>query len=354
MAEYERMKFGCLTQAGKAEVRERDLGEIGDLDVVVKQLACNICTTDYTQWKGKREHQGYPMAGGHEGSGIVVATGKEVKSIKVGDFVAHSTTGCGQCRACAVGDFYNCENTLGIGATTEDGYRGGQFGFSNYAKIHARACFKMNPDLDPAEAGFLEPVATATHGAETLQIHAGETVVVIGGGTMGLVNAQVAKAFGARVIVSELQPYKLEKAQKLGLEVIDSSSCDPIEKVKEMTDGKGADSVIVAVGLTVANNQALEMVKKKDGKILFFAAGYPAPSIDIDTNSIHYRRLKLMGTMNATQADYAIAAKLLNYRLINVKELIEEKRYDLDHIQDAFAAADGNKYRVCVMLQDEE
>lgn len=352
MAEYDIMRFSCLTSAGQTELRERPLGEIGPLEVVVKQLCCNICTTDYTQFQGKREHQGYPMAGGHEGSGIVVAVGEEVKSIHVGDFVAHSTQGCGQCRACAVGDYYNCENTLGISAVTEDGYRGGQFGFANYAKLHARSCYVMNPELDPAEVGFLEPVATAVHGAETLQVHAGETVVVIGGGTMGVVNAQVARAYGARVIVSELMPHKLDKCRELELEVIDGANTDPVEAVFAMTGGKGADSVIVAVGATAANNQALKMLKKKDGKILFFAAGYPAPSMDIDTNSIHYRRLQLLGTMNATQADYAVAAKLINYRIINVAALVEPVRYSLSTIQEAFEAADGNKYRVSVNLQE--
>jgi len=354
MAEYDTMKFACLVEKGKAEVRERPLGPVGDCDVVIKQLACNICTTDYTQWQGHREHQGYPMAGGHEGSGIVVAVGPEVKSIRVGDFVAHSTTGCGQCRACAVGDYYNCENTLGIAATTEDGYRGGQFGFANYAKIHARACYRMDPTLDPAEAGFLEPVATATHAAETLAVHPGETVVVIGGGTMGLVNAQVARTYGARVIVSELQPHKLEKAKELGLEVIDSKNNDPIEKAMEMTGGKGADSVIVAVGLTLAYDQALKIVKNKDGKIMFFASGHPEPELHVSPNSIHYRRLQLLGSMNATQADYAVAAKLINNRLVNVKALIDPVRYPLSRIQEAFAAADGNKYRVSVTLQEDE
>lgn len=126
-----------------------------------------------------------------------------------------------------------------------------------------------------------------------------------------------------------------------------------MEEVKRLTDGKGADSVIVAVGVTEVNNQALEMVKNKDGKIIFFAAGYPAPTINIDTNSIHYRRLKLMGSMNATQADYAIAAKLINNRQVNVAALIEPERFPLDRIQDAFAAANGNKYRVSVTIQEK-
>lgn len=82
MEEIKKMKFSVLTEKGHAEVRERNLPEMGSDDVLVKQLACNICTTDYGQWLGLREHQGYPMAGGHEESGIVMAIGEDVKDLK--------------------------------------------------------------------------------------------------------------------------------------------------------------------------------------------------------------------------------------------------------------------------------
>lgn len=353
MEDYSVIRFACLTEKGRAEVRERPMPEIGEYDVVVKQLACNICTTDYTQWQGLREHQGYPMAGGHEGAGIVAAVGPGVKNIKVGDYVAHSTQGCGCCRSCVVGDYYNCEHSGGMSATTSDGYRG-NFGFATYSKYHGRTMLKMNKDLDPAEAGFLEPVATAVQGIESVGVHAGDTVVVIGGGTMGIVNAQVARAYGGRVIVSELLEHKLEKARELGFEVIDCGKDDPVEKAKELTGGKGADIVIVAVGTTSANDQALQMIKNKDGRILFFAAGYPAPELKIDSNAVHYRRITLVGTMNATQTSYNIAAKLINSRIINVAALVEQKRFKLDDIQEAFAYADNSRYRVCVMIQDED
>ena len=103
MEEIKKMKFSVLTEKGHAEVRERNLPEMGPDDVLVKQLACNICTTDYGQWLGLREHQGYPMAGGHEESRIVMAIGEDVKDLKPGDHVAVAYDSCGKCEACRRG-----------------------------------------------------------------------------------------------------------------------------------------------------------------------------------------------------------------------------------------------------------
>ena len=83
---------------------------------------------------------------------------------------------------------------------------------------------------------------------------------------MGLINAQTAKAYGCRVIVSEMIPKKIETAKAMGFEVIDCNESDPVEKVKELTEGIGADAVIVAVGATSANSQGLEMLKQKIGR----------------------------------------------------------------------------------------
>ena len=94
-----KVKFGCLVKKGVAEVRERDLPEVGPYDVLLHMKVCNICTTDYGQWLGLREHQGYPMAGGHEAAGIVEQVGEKVTDLKVGDMVATGYEGCGHCPA---------------------------------------------------------------------------------------------------------------------------------------------------------------------------------------------------------------------------------------------------------------
>ena len=350
MEDYKTMKFSCLVKKGQAEVRERPLPDMGNNEVVVKHLACNICTTDYGQWLGLREHQGYPMAGGHEGSGFVVAKGANVKNLEIGDFVAHTYEGCGTCPACVVGDVMNCVNGEGMRRETEDGYRG-MFGFSTYAIASSKGLLKMNKELDPSEAGFLEPVSTVVHGIERLRVRPVDNVVVIGAGTMGLVNAQVARAYGGRVIVSELIEKKLETAKKMGFQVIDAGKEDAVARVKELTDGVGADAVVVAVGNTKANEQALEFLKKSGGRILLFAAGYPAPQITGDSNLLHYRRIEYIGTFGATMKDFILAAKLLNTRSIDVSPLVEPVKFMLDDAQNAFAAASKpGMYRVSILI----
>lgn len=343
--------FGCLVKKGLAEVRERELPDLGEHDVLIKQLACNICTSDYTQWMGQREHQGYPMAGGHELSAMVLAVGSAVTSFQPGDYVAPMPSfGCGHCAACKVGKMMECTNRQDV-HDTPDGYKCGWFGFADINIRKEHQLFKMDPKLKPSCAAFMEPLSTVVHGLKKLRLQPFETVVVIGGGTMGLLNAITAKTYNCRVIVSESMPKKLAAAQALGLETIDFTKCDPIQAVKEMTDGAGADCVIVAVGASVANQQALKMVKELDGRVLFFAAAHPAPTISIDSNELHYRKLELLGTYGGNMNDWADAAMLLNSGRVQVDQLVEEQTFDLAHIQDAFAAASvPGMFRISVTL----
>src|SRR5699024_3686119 len=184
---------------------------------------------------------------------------------------------------------------------------------------------KMNEEISFSEMGFLEPLATVVSGLKKLRVSAMEKIVVIGAGTMGVLNAQVVKAFGAEVIMTEMMDKKIEAARKMGLDVIDIKEHNPIEKVNSITNGKGADAVILAVGNTKANDQAIEMVKEIDGRILLFAAGHPAPSINVDSNLIHYRKLELLGTYGANIKDFNESATLLNNKNIDVSKLVETK-----------------------------
>lgn len=343
-----KMRFACLTKKGTAEVRERPLPELGDYDVLLDMKACNICTTDYQQWLGLREHQGYPMAGGHEAAGIVKETGAKVRDLVPGDLVAAGYPGCGHCAACRNGEPNQCDE---YASDTEDGYKWGFFGFSDYTVKSINELFKIRSSVKPSEAGFLEPLATVLHGMKKLRVKPFETVVVIGAGTMGLINAQAAKAYGCRVIVSEMLEKKIETARSMGFEVIDCSRQDPVEAVKKLTDGEGADAVIVAVGATSANQQGLSMLKEKDGRILLFAAGYPAPEIEIDSNTVHYRRMEVLGTFGADNRDFEEAARALSSGIIDVSKMIEEKTFRLDQIQEAYAyASEPGRYRVSVLL----
>jgi L-iditol 2-dehydrogenase len=214
-----------------------------------------------------------------------------------------------------------------------------------------RALVKMRKDLSPSEAAFMEPLATVVKGLEKLRAKALETVVVIGAGTMGMLNAQAARALGCRVIITELMENKLATARAMGFEVIDGRSRNTVKEVKKLTGDVGADAVVIAVASTTVNSQALEMVRPLDGRILYFAAGYPAPQVEIDSNIIHYRRLELIGTFGANLKDFYTAADMLNQGNVDVMGLIEKNKYSLDRIQEAFTeAAIPGKYRVSVLL----
>lgn len=344
----EKTRFGVLIEAKKAEVHECSIPKLGDNQILVKQKACNICTTDYGQWMGLREHQPYPMAGGHEGAGVIVEKGNKVgNELKIGDHVAMAYDYCGECYPCKSGRTGECSQYNN--APTADGYYG-KFGFAEYSIRNTESVMKMNEDLSVAEASFLEPLATVIKGLRMLRVKSMEKVVIIGAGTMGLLNAQAVRAYGGQVILTELMDKKIKIAKSMGFQVIDAKKDNSVELVKELTGGEGADAVIVAVGVTQANQQALEMVKKLEGRVLFFAAGYPAPKLYIDSNVIHYRKIELTGTYGADMKDFCVAAKLLNERLVDVSLLIETS-FPLSEIQKAYeVASTPGSYRVSIEL----
>lgn len=348
--EIEATRFGVLISKGHAEIHEMKLPEMGENQVLIKQLACNICTADYGQWLGQREHQGYPMAGGHEGAGIIIKKGSKVISLEVGDFVAISNNYCGECEYCREGRESQCVIRSSYDQH-ENGYHG-RMGFAQYSVRNSTAVIKMNPELTPSEAAFLEPTATVVKGMKKLRIHPMEKVVVIGAGTMGMLNAQAARVYGAQVMVSELVSKKIKTAESLGFPVIHAGKSDPVKEVMKWTGGKGADAVIVAVGSSKANQQAADMLKKFDGRILVFAAAYPSPELGITANEIHYNRMEIIGTYLGDTIDFLDAARMLNEKEIVVKSLIENY-YPLDKIQEAFQeAATPGKYRVSVLLHE--
>ena len=344
------MKYGVLTGVKQAEVRECPIPELGDNQLLVRQHACNICTSDYGQWLGTRTHIPFPMAGGHENAGEIIEKGKDVNDeFQVGDHVAFSYPFCGLCEACRIGNTMDCKYLYDYMTASYCGVPG-IFGFAEYKVIDARFAVKVSPDLPYGEAGFLEPVATVVHGMKKVAPTKFDTVVVIGAGTMGILNAQVARFYGARVIITEMMPKKLAVAKALGFETVDVGKKEPVEAVRALTDGKGADIVIIAVGATSANTQALQMLSKAEGKILFFAAGYPAPELKVGSNDIHYKSMKLIGTYDATMTDFMDAAEILSRGGVNVTPLIEAT-IPLDDIQKAFeTASTPGAYRVCVEL----
>ena len=344
-------KTAVLTAVETAEVIDRELPELGEHDVLVKIDANNICTSEYGAFNGARKRP-LPLVFGHEWAGTVVEVGSAVDSVAVGDYIASGYQYDPYSEPSREGRTSECTKLQSADHPNPDGYFGNA-GCANYAVAKEVACYKIDKGIDPSVAALLEPLGTCCAGFRRFGIEYGQTVVVIGAGTMGVLNALVAKAHGCRVIITEMMPKKLETAAKLGLETIDVSKCDPVEKVRELTGGKGADGVIIAVGASGAYAQALEMAKEKRAHLLIFAAGYPAPKWELDPNTVHYRRMVIVGSYGAVAVDFREAASMINMGAADFSQLVEEK-IPLDKIQEAFEeACKPGMYRISVQCQED-
>ncbi|MBN2394875.1 MAG: alcohol dehydrogenase catalytic domain-containing protein [Candidatus Atribacteria bacterium] len=346
------MKFGVLVADKKAEVHEHEIPDIGDDEVLIHNKSCNICTHDYQQWLGLRPQQPYPMAWGHEQSGIVADMGKKVKYLEIGDQVVDNIyRPCLECANCRKGlNMHLCLNRPNEQFTKDKYGYYGHYGCGQYEVVHQKHVVKVEKNIPFEEAGFTEPLATVLQGIERLSIQPSDHVLVIGAGTMGLLNAQVARYFGAEVIISELMENKIQTAQKLHFDkIINPSKEDLVKKINDFTNNKGPSTIIFAVGDTKAYEQGFN-IAPRNTKFLIFAANFPAPQWTVDPNLVHYKFWQIIGTYGASLKNWQDAVELLSYKKINVTSLIE-KRFSLMDIQKAFeSAATPGTYRTAVMI----
>lgn len=347
--EIKTTKTAVLRGKEQLTIENRTLPELTPDSVLVKIKACNICTSEYGVYNGSRTRP-YPLVFGHEWAGEVLETGSHVDHLKRGDMVACGYEFDPTSPESLEGRTGECRHIKTANDLNPDGYYGNA-GFAEYAVKSKVGLYRITPGVDPAVAGLLEPIASVVFGLRKLNVHWGETVVVIGGGTMGLLNALMAREYGARVLVSELLPKKLETVRGCGIEVIDAGAADPVQEVMRLTGGRGADAVILAVGAQSATDQSFEMLKPKRGRVLLFAASYPSPRINLDVNTIHYRKIDIMGTFGADHRDFQTAADAINRGKIDFTPVIES-RYSFENMEDAMkAACVPGAYRVCVEMK---
>lgn len=345
----EQVKTAVMREFGFVDLCYRDLPELSENDVLVKVHACNICTSEYGVFNGSRKNRPFPLVFGHEWAGEVIDVGNKVKELKAGDHVACGYDFNPYSTPSKEGRTNDCPDISGGNILNSDGYYGNA-GCAEFVVKNQTALYKISENVDYSLAGLLEPIGTVVSGLRNMNLNYGENVVIIGGGTMGILNALVARAHGFRVIISEMMPKKLETAKAYNFETIDASKEDVVESVKNMTDGEGADAVIVAFGSTQTTTQAFEILKKKRGKVLLFAAGYPSPEITIDSNEIHYRKISIIGAYGADYVDFKEAARLISQKAFDLNPIVENK-YDLSEVNDAFEEAiEPGKYRICVTM----
>ncbi len=299
----------------------------GPGEVLIKVRACGVCPSDIRAYTGARPGAaGLPRTPGHEWAGDVIAVGEGVTTVKPGDrVVADWRVVCGQCHYCRRGIFNYCTNL-------QRRVRGGfaQYGVAPEANVRV-----LPPDVTYEMAAFCEPLACCINGNLMTPMSFGDDVVIVGAGPIGLLHLQLAARRGARLIVSDPIARRLEAARQLGAhDVIDASQVDPVARVKELTEGRGADAVIVAVGHPEPIQQALQMAGIA-GRVNLFAGTYPPAEVPLDPNVIHYKQILLTGSHDFTPHHFTTALKLIAHRIVQVEPLISH-RWALDDVRAAF------------------
>jgi len=306
-------------------------------EVLVRIHACGICPSDLRAYMGTTKRMGqlpHTLIPGHEWAGEVVEVGAEVEGLRPGDrVVANWRITCGRCYYCGQGLFHYCMDTR------HGRVRGG---FCEYGLAPAYSLYCIPENVSYEEATFTEPLACCINGLSMSNVHLGDDVLIIGAGPIGLLHVQLARLFGARVIVSEPVAARREQALQLGAhEALDPSTGDVAQRVFELTEGRGANTVIVAVGMPQAIVQAMQCVAAC-GTVNVFAGVYPAAEMAVDPNTIHYKQLILTGSHDFTPHHFRTALKLIQYGMVRVLPLISHV-LPLEQIKEAFELVAGRQ-----------
>lgn len=324
------MKVARLHGPLDMQIDEMPMPEIGPREVLIRVACCGVCGTDVDAYVGKQPRGWtitYPFRMGHELAGTVVATGKEVSTVAPGDaVVADGRLTCGYCYYCRRGLWSACQNA---------GYFSG--GLAQYATYPFTNLVKVPATVSLEEAAFAEPLACVVNGQAKIDVAPGAVAVVIGDGPIGMMHAQMLHHRGAYTIMIGLLDHRLAIAERLGINmVINSTKQDPVAAIREASDGRGADVVVIAAGSVAALEQAIDLAARR-GHVLYFAATL-APAVTLDLDLIHYKELRLVGSYDSTIAQYEDALALIRAGAVQVKPLITH-RLGLEQVQAGFEIA---------------
>jgi L-iditol 2-dehydrogenase len=295
------MKAARLHGPEQVRVEMVDVRPPAEDEMLVRISTCGVCPSDVRFYAGTRADATYPMIAGHEWVGEVIEVGAKVHTAQVGDRVAaFKQRVCGMCRNCQRGLFNMCLHRL----PNIDG------GFCEIGRAHADAVLQIPADVTDEQAAFTEPLACCYNGISRTPIMPGHTVVIMGVGPIGQMLAQLARLRGARVLAVDLDAARLALARQLGAAEGLRSDEHLTEAVMDLTDGFGADAVVVAVGSPRAAESAFGLVGA-GGCVNLFAGTYPPAKLAIDPNIIHYKQLWITGSYHYTPGGFRTALDLI-------------------------------------------
>lgn len=315
------MKALIYTEPYSFEYSDFPDPSVGEDEVLIRVKACGICGSDVHGFTGKTGRRLPPLIMGHEAAGIVEDFGKNVKELKKGARVCFdSTVYCNKCQPCRSGLYNRCDKRQVLGVSTPEFKRHGAF--AEYVAVPSWIVFKIPDNMSFIQASFLEPASIGTHAGNRPPISSEDTVVVIGGGTIGLFVMQAARLRGAaKVIVVDINEFRLDLATKLGAnKVINPLKCDLKEMIFEETQGKGANVTFEVVGYAKTFRDGIS-VTKTGGHLI--AVGNLEQTAEFNLQELVARELTFRGSY-ASSGEFKDCIGLVASGKINIEPLISD------------------------------
>ena len=336
------MKVAVMEDIGRIEIEERPIPQPKDNEVLIKIGYVGICGSDVHYFETGAIGDFVvkpPFVLGHEAAGTVIAAGKDVKNLKVGDRVAMEPgKTCGHCEFCRTGRYNLCPDVQFFATPPVDGV------FQEYVAHEAALCFKLPDNVSTLEGALIEPLAVGFHAANQGGAHIGQKAVVFGAGCIGLVSMMALKASGvSEVYVVDIMQKRLNKAMELGADgVINSKDVDVLERTKELTDGEGFDLAIETAGTEITTNQAIQVVRKGSNIVL---VGYGKTGMMNMMMSLALDKEITFKTVFRYRHIYPMAIDAVAQGKVNLKG-IATHIFDFDDIQNAMDRSINEKAEI--------
>src|ERR1700761_6849327 len=313
------MKALLLSEYKHLAIAELPAPSPGAGEVLIRVAACGICGSDVHGYDGSSGRRIPPIVMGHEAAGVIAAVGEGVTGYRAGDRVTFdSTVYCGECPFCQRGEINLCDDRQVVGVSCGDYSRAGAF--AEYVAVPERILYKLPDNLGFTEAAMLEAVSVALHAITVSKLHGGETALVIGAGMIGLLTLQAAHVAGcSQVFVADIAPTRLASASELGAnETILASGEKLTQEILRLTEGRGVDVVLEAVGRNETIAAAIDCVRK-GGTITLI--GNITPQVNLPLQKVVSRQIRLQGSC-ASRGEYPQAMELMAAGKIRVGALI--------------------------------
>jgi len=339
------MLQSVMTQPGQIEIRETDRPTYQADEVLVHIQRIGVCGSDIHVFHGKHPYTSYPVVQGHEVSGTIAELGSEVKDLSIGDKVVFMPqVTCGTCYPCMTGNYHICDNLKVLGFQTNGA---GQEFFA----VPATKVLKPPQSVSLDQAAMVEPVAVAVHALGRYGAMANANVLVLGAGTIGSLVGQCARAMGAaKVMITDVSEYKLEKALACGFErVVNTAKEDLGQAIDEYFGVRKADVILECVGVQPTITQAVSLARKGSTIVVVGVFGQK-PVVDLGL--VQDRELSLVGTLMYQYRDYEKAIQLVASGKLCLDEMITHRFPFRDFLKayETIEASGGEYLKVMIDL----